>query len=87
MHRLVSLVFEQLHMVAPHEGGVFHALAALGLWTMQPFGRAFQKLLAFGWLFLVPFGTVYALVVFVLLGWRIRERGLATYRGRRRSSA
>lgn len=48
--------------------GVFHALAALGLWTMQPFGRAFQKLLAFGWLFLVPFGTVYALVVFAFFG-------------------
>lgn len=48
--------------------GVIHALAALGLWTMRPFGRGFQKLLAFGWLFLVPFGTVYALVLFAFFG-------------------
>lgn len=44
--------------------GLAHLLTALGLRGMHPFGRVLQKLIALAWLFLVPLGTVYSLLLF-----------------------
>ncbi len=50
-------------------GGVL-ALATLGLWTVQPFGRALQRLASVLWLPVFPFGTLYAFVALLYLGSR-----------------
>ena len=50
-------------------GGVI-ALATLGLWAVQPFGRALQRLASILWLPVFPFGTLYAFVALLYLGSR-----------------
>jgi hypothetical protein len=54
--------------VAAYVIGGLVALAALGLWAVQPFGRALQRLVALLWLPVVPVGTVLGLFMWVYLG-------------------
>jgi hypothetical protein len=56
--------------VVAYVAGGLVALATLGLWTVQPFGRALQRLWSVFWLPVVPFGTLYAFVALIYLGSR-----------------
>ena len=54
--------------VAAYLVGGLTVLAALGVWTLQPFGRALQRLAALLWLPVVPFGTLLGMALWVYLG-------------------
>lgn len=56
--------------VAAYVIGGLIALATLGLWAMQPFGRALQRLVSWFWLPVFPFGTLLAFIAVLHLGSR-----------------